>query len=205
MAAPAIIKVCGITRPADAAVAAEAGATAIGVMFYPASPRAVRVAQAAMISSSVPAPVLKVGVFVNEDPNRIRTVVDAARLDIVQLHGDEGPYDIESLSGYRLWKALRVGPDFDASTLKAFDVEAFVLDTAGEGYGGSGRSFPWEKALAAKEHGKVIVAGGLAADNVAAAVRQIEPWGVDASSRLESRPGEKDPEKVREYVAAAAG
>ncbi len=199
-----IIKVCGITRPADAVIAAEAGATAIGMIFHSKSPRSVRVAQASMIASMVPSEVLKVGVFVNEDPNRIRTFVDAARLDVVQLHGDETLEDARALAGYRVWKAVRVGDDFDAASLAGFEVEAFLLDAAGPGYGGSGKTFPWAKAVEAKSFGRVIVAGGLAGDNVAEAIREVEPWGVDASSRLESRPGEKDDQKVRDYVVAAS-
>ena len=118
---PELIKVCGITRPTDAVEAVKAGATAIGMIFYPGSPRAVRVAQAAMIASVAPASVLKVGVFVNEAPNRIRTVIDAARLDVAQLHGDEGPEQLEALDGLRVWKAVRVGADFDAAALSRFE------------------------------------------------------------------------------------
>ena len=200
---PSIVKVCGITRPSDAVTAVEAGATAIGMIFYPKSPRAVRLAQAAMISSVTSAPTLKVGVFVNEDPNRIRTIVDAARLDIVQLHGDEGPREIAELDGLRVWKAVRVDEGFDATALRQYSVEAFLLDAPTAAYGGSGEVFPWGKAIEAKRYGKVIVAGGLAADNVAEAIREVDPWGVDASSRLESAPGVKDTAKVQAYVAAA--
>ncbi len=198
-----IIKVCGITQPADALAAVEAGATAIGFIFYAESPRAVRIAQAAMIGSVVPPTVLKVGIFVNESLHRMLTVADAARLDVVQLHGDEGPETAAALAGFRVWQAFRVGDDFEASVVDEFPVEAVLLDSAGNGYGGAGRTFPWQKALEVKRYREVILAGGLAADNVAEAIRQVDPWGVDASSRLESRPGEKDAQKVSDYVAAA--
>lgn len=200
---PRVIKVCGITRPADAQAAVRAGATAIGMIFYPESPRAVRVAQAAMIASVVPASVMKVGVFVNESPNRIRTLVHAARLDVIQLHGDEGPDVLAQLSDFRLWKAVRVDGKFHPDSLARLDVEAFVLDAPGDGYGGTGKTFPWSKAVEAKRHGHVIVSGGLADDNVSEVIREVDPWGVDASSRLESRPGEKDPAAVQAYVSAA--
>lgn len=198
-----IIKVCGITSPADALTAARAGAAAIGLIFHPGSPRFVRPEQAAMISGVVPTGVLKVGVFVNEEPARVHDVVAAARLDVVQLHGDESPAEAEALDGLRIWKAFRVGNDFDVEALAAYRVEAFLLDAPSEGYGGAGRVFPWSKAAQAKRFGRVLMAGGLDADNVCDAIRRAGPWGVDASSRLESRPGVKDPDKVRRYVEAA--
>ncbi len=199
-----IVKVCGITSPADALSAANAGATAIGMIFFGRSPRFVRLNEAAVIAAVVPAGVAKVGVFVNETAERILSVVEAARLDVVQLHGDETPGFCGQLSDLRMWKALNVGEDFDPQVLRTYPCEAFLLDApAGESYGGVGRTFPWTSAEAAKRYGKIIVAGGLAADNVGEAIAQVDPWGVDASSRLESRPGVKDPAKVAEYVRAA--
>lgn len=200
-----IIKVCGITQPADALVAAEAGATAIGLIFYRRSPRAVDVRQAALISAVTPRPILRVGVFVNEDPDAIRSIAEAAQLDVIQLHGDESDEQFRRLEGLRLWKALPVTEKFDPASIARLPVEAVLLDTpAGEQYGGSGRVFPWSAAAAAGRHGRVIVAGGLDGGNVAEAIREASPWGVDASSKLESRPGVKDPAKVRAYIEAAA-
>ena len=199
-----IVKVCGITSPADALMAAKAGATAIGMIFFPRSPRFVRVNEAALISAVVPAGVLKVGVFVNDTAERIRSVVATAKLDVVQLHGDETPELCEELHDLRTWKALSVGEDFDPEVLRTYLCEAFLLDApAGESYGGAGRTFPWASAEAAAFYGKVIIAGGLAADNVGEGIAQVDPWGVDASSRLESRPRVKDPVKVTEFVRAA--
>lgn len=202
-----IIKVCGITRPADAIAAAGAGATAIGMVFYRRSPRAVRLHEAAMVSAVVPPGVAKVGVFVNEEPAEIRKLVQAARLDVVQLHGDETPDILGALDGLRVWRALPVGPEFDPGSLAAWDVEAVLLDApSGEAYGGSGRQFPWAKAVEAKRVGpKIIVAGGLDGSNVAQAIQEVAPWGVDSSSRLESSPGVKDEAKVQAYVSAAVG
>ena len=200
-----IIKVCGITRPADAIAAAGCGATAIGMVFYRRSPRAVRFHEAAMISAVVPPGVLKVGVFVNEEPAEIRKLVEVARLDVVQLHGDEKPADLKPLEGLRVWRALPVGPDFEPQSLEQWPVEAVLLDApSGEAYGGSGRQFPWAKAVEAKRYQeRILVAGGLDGSNVTQAVREVAPWGVDSSSRLESSPGVKDEVKVQAYVQAA--
>ena len=200
-----IIKVCGITHPADALFAVQAGATAIGMVFHPPSPRSVGPHEAAFVSAVVPPPVLKVGVFVNEEPERIRAIAEAARLDVIQLHGDEGPATIAALEGLRVWRAFRVGPDFQPGVLEELEgCEAFLLDgPAGEAYGGGGIPFAWEKAIEAKRHGKIIIAGGLDGSNVAEAIRITQPWGVDSSSRLERKPGVKDPDKVAAYIAAA--
>lgn len=157
-----------------------------------------------MVSAVVPPGVLKVGVFVNEPADSIRSIAAAARLDVVQLHGDEEPADVAALEHLRVWKALAVHEKFDAAELEAYPAEAFLLDApAGDAYGGTGRQFPWAKAVEAKRFGKIIVAGGLDADNVAQAIREVDPWGVDSSSKLESKPGVKDAERVREYLAAA--
>jgi phosphoribosylanthranilate isomerase len=157
-----------------------------------------------MVSAIVSSRALKVGVFVNETPERIRAVADAVRLDVVQLHGDEPPSDIAELEGLRVWKALPVGANFDAAWMDDYDCEAILLDTAkADSYGGSGQTFPWRKAAEAMGKRRIIVAGGLGPENVEEAIRTVAPWGVDASSRLESSPGRKDREKVEAYVNAA--
>jgi phosphoribosylanthranilate isomerase len=204
---PEIIKVCGITNVADAVFAAQQGATAIGLIFYPGSPRAVRPEEAAVIAAVVPGGVLRVGVFVNESPAQVRAVAAAARLDVVQLHGDETPEMCRGLEGLRIWKAFRVDDRFEADELGLYACEAFFLDAASEdgSFGGSGRTFPWSRAHEAKRFGHVIIAGGLDGDNVADAIAHAAPWGVDASSRLERRPGIKDHDKVKHYLAAARG
>jgi phosphoribosylanthranilate isomerase len=201
---PEIIKVCGITSVGDALFAARNGATAIGLIFYPGSPRYVRTPAAAMISAALPRNVVRVGVFVDETPDRIRQVAGAARLDVAQLHGDESPEVCEALDGLRVWKAFHVGEDFDTKVLSEYPCEALFLDTASDGaYGGTGRTFPWPIAVEAKKHGRVIVAGGLDGDNVGEAIRKVDPYGVDASSKLEQLPGVKDPQKVQSYLEAA--
>ncbi len=193
-----IIKVCGITRVEDALSAARDGATAIGLNFYPGSPRYVDLGLAAMIRAVLPAAVIKVGIFVDEDPERIRTTTQAVGLDVVQLHGSEVPFDCETLAPLRVWKAFRVETAFDPHVLTQYPCEAFVLDGAA-----AGRTFPWGIARAAAQYGRVVVAGGLDAGNVAEVIREAQPWGVDASSRLERSPGVKDPVKVREFLNEA--
>ena len=206
---PVLRKVCGITRAEDAAHAVRVGANAVGLIFYPPSPRAVTVAQAAKIVSDVPAGVRRVGVFVGESPAKIAAAVQRVPLDVVQLHGGESPDECQAVrraagNGTEIWKALQVGPRFDDALLSAFDVDAFLLDTARDGlHGGTGEVFPWQLAVSAKRHGRVIIAGGLDAENVAEAIRIARPWGVDSSSRLEGEPGVKDPERVARFLQAA--
>jgi phosphoribosylanthranilate isomerase len=206
-----VIKVCGITRREDALAAANAGATALGFIFYPPSPRYVTPELAAELGDGIEA--CKVGVFVDETAASVEAVMRAANLDVAQVYGGESPV------GTRVWQAFRVGqvcnlqrvfnPLVDAETRPGSagykparrmqscpTAEAILLDGAQ-----SGTTFDWTVARGAAE--RVIVAGGLDASNVAAAIRAAEPWGVDASSRLESAPGIKDPEKVRRFVAAA--
>ena len=202
---PEVIKVCGITSVADALFAAQHGATALGFVFYQGSPRYVRVDQAAIISAVVPKDVFRVGLFVNEAREQVENTARAARLDVVQLHGDETPGYCNALEGFRVWKAFHVREYFQPPVLDEYDCEAYLLDAASTDgtFGGTGRTFPWPVARDAKRHGKIIVAGGLDGNNVAEAIRQVNPWGVDASSKLERKPGVKDNEKVRSYLEAA--
>jgi len=178
-----IIKVCGITRREDALAAVEAGASALGFIFYRLSPRYVTVERAAELGADLA--VLKVGVFVDEAPETIAGVMRTARLDIAQIYGGTAPL------GARVWRAFR-GPD----TPPLGDAEAVLLDSPQTGV-----PFDWRVARGVAE--RVIIAGGLDALNVGEAIRIAEPWGVDASSRLESSPGIKDHARVRGFVQAA--
>jgi phosphoribosylanthranilate isomerase len=181
-----MVKICGITNRDDAVAAVEAGATALGFNFYSKSPRYVRPEAVAEIVDGLA--VLKVGVFVND-------LIDAP-VDIWQLHGDESPE--QAPAGQRVWKAFRVTPEWDAAAMKSWpDAEAFLLDGPAPG---TGQAFDWRRATGMR---KVIVAGGLGPDNVADAIRQARPWGVDACSRLERAPGLKDHEKMRRFINAA--
>jgi phosphoribosylanthranilate isomerase len=192
-ALPFVIKVCGITSATDAMIAAEAGANALGFNFYERSPRAIMPELAAQIACHVPKDILRVGVFVNVPLERILAVAALVRLDVVQLHGERVPS-----TGYRTWRAIwagRFAPEGETQP------EAYLLDSYSPKYGGSGQTFDWK--LAAKQGGRLILAGGLDAQNVARAIEIVQPWGVDACSRLEKSPGKKDVRKVREFVEAA--
>ena len=180
-----MVKVCGITRREDALVAAEAGASAIGFIFYPGSPRYITPEQAAALGEGLD--LWRVGIFVDETPAAIEAVIRAAHLDVAQIYGDGGP------AGARVWKAVRVTDSFE---WLGYNAEALFLDSAKNGL-----SFDWNLARNVAE--KVIIAGGLDASNVAAAIDAAKPWGVDASSKLESAPGIKNHEKVRAFVKAA--
>ncbi|HEX3748758.1 MAG TPA: phosphoribosylanthranilate isomerase [Bryobacteraceae bacterium] len=192
-----ILKICGIAIQDDASAAIEAGATAIGFNFYARSPRYIRPEVAGEI---VTAPgVRRVGVFVNEDRDRIAEVARAARLDVAQLHGDETPadYPVE----LAVWKAVRVDAAFDFAHYRD-PAEALLLDgPAGELYGGSGKHFDW--SVARHTSRRIVLAGGLDASNVALAIELVRPWGVDACSRIESAPGRKDRRKMMEFLQAA--
>lgn len=178
-----MVKICGITRREDALAAAEAGASALGFIFYPKSPRYVTPPAAVKLGGGLD--LLKVGVFVDESPAAIEAVMREAQLDVAQIYGAAMPPNM------RVWKAFR-----PADGVTAEGAEAILLDGPANGI-----SFDWRSAID-PEH-KIIVAGGLDASNVAEAIRVARPWGVDASSKLESSPGIKDHEKVRAFVKAA--
>jgi phosphoribosylanthranilate isomerase len=193
-----LLKICGITNRPDAEAAAAAGATALGFNFYRLSPRYIPPEAAGQIADDLP--ILKVGVFVNESPTHIAAVARLAHLDVIQLHGDESPADYPP--GLTIWKAARVTPAFQLADYAALPVEALLLDgPSGPLYGGAGLTFDW--SLAAQSPKKIILAGGLDASNVRDAILQAHPWGVDACSRIESKPGRKDHVKMREFIQAA--
>lgn len=205
------IKICGITSPADAAVAAEAGADAIGLVFAP-SPRQVTVRQARQIIAAVPPFVSVVGVFVNAKPAGILRIAAEVGLSAVQLHGDEQPTIADRLGSLRVIKALRVRDRAFLEQLRTFTapgVAAVLLDAfSPKGRGGSGKRFDWDLISGAREAGALddapplILAGGLTAQNVAAAIRRVRPWGVDVSSGVEQEPGVKSAEKISRFISA---
>ena len=189
-----LIKICGITALEDALAACDAGADALGFNFWPRSPRYIEPERAAQIIERIPGNVLAVGVFVDEEAERIEATAAAAGIEVAQLHGACG------VPRLRWWKALEAGPEARRE-MEQFEAEAFLLDTpAGAQRGGTGRAFDW--TLACGLPGRIVLAGGLGPDNVREAIRAARPWGVDACSRLESAPGRKDPEKVRAFVRA---
>jgi phosphoribosylanthranilate isomerase len=190
-----IVKVCGITNAEDALASVEAGASALGFNFYPKSPRYVRPEVARAIADRVS--VLRVGVFVNEKPDQVVRVMNAAGMDVAQIYLSPLP------AGVRTWRARNVDATFDAAELRDTTPEAFVLDAPAPSgiHGGTGHTFDWSRIPAVDR--RIVLAGGLDASNVAVAISISKPWGVDACSRLESKPGRKDHRRVREFIEAA--
>jgi phosphoribosylanthranilate isomerase len=202
-----MVKVCGITNPADARVAAEAGADAVGFIFAE-SPRLVSAEEARRISLALPENVLKVGVFVNAPPEEVLRVAREAGLDLAQLHGDETPEAVAAVraAGLPVMKALRVRNADDLADVERFDADLFLLDAYSEkARGGTGERFDWGVAKSLKGRGNIVVSGGLAPENVREALDFFEPYGVDASSSLEDAPGKKNEESVRRFIVAAKG
>ncbi|TRO22699.1 phosphoribosylanthranilate isomerase [Ectopseudomonas mendocina] len=196
-------KICGITRIEDALAAVEAGADAIGLVFYGKSPRAVGVEQAAAILQALPPFVTTVGLFVDMPRDQLQQLLQRLPLDLLQFHGDESPADCEG-HGRPYIKALRVRPGEDVAAAMApySGARGILLDTFVEGVpGGTGASFDW--SLVPENATKpIILAGGLDADNVAAAIRQVRPYAVDVSGGVEASKGIKDAGKIRAFVQA---
>ena len=200
------VKICGITSEADALAAAEAGADAIGLMFYEGSPRHVTLEQAKAISAALPQHVMRVGVFVNAEEAFVHQALTECMLNILQFHGDETP---EECSRYPVMtlKAFRVQGEETLAELEAYPSAGYLLDAyVKDALGGTGATFNWDLAVRAQEFGKpIFLAGGLTPENVVEAVRKVQPFGVDVSSGVESEPGRKDAEQMRTFVAAAKG
>ena len=196
------IKVCGITRLTDALHAVQQGATAVGFVFWPRSPRAVSVERAAEIIAELPSGITAVGVFVNESIDGIRAVVAGSLINAVQLHGDEPPAYADALE----WPLIRaVGLDEVDEACGAWSEEtALLLDTIDPlRRGGTGLLLDWTRAAAVARRRRIILAGGLTPDNVSSAIRAVRPFGVDVSSGVESTPGVKDFAKVTRFIGNA--
>jgi len=198
------IKVCGITRLTDALHAVEHGATAVGFVLWPRSPRAVTVERAAEIIAELPSNVMTVGVFVNEPVDAIRQVVERARLTAVQLHGDEPPAYADALD-WPVIRAVSVKDIGEASEAWSPDTALLVDNIDPVRRGGTGAAIDWSQAAVIAQKRRVVLAGGLTPDNVASAIRAVRPYGVDVSSGVESAPGVKDFDKVAQFIANARG
>lgn len=196
------IKICGILTPEAARAAAEAGADAVGFVFWPGSRRYIPPAQAAAIAQELPPFLVRVGVFVNEPPEVVEEVAERVGLDAVQLHGDEPP-DVARRIGRRVIKAIRVRDAASLEQAARYEVSAILVDTYAEDtYGGTGRSFDWSLLERLRGWGRpVILSGGLTPRNVGEAVERVRPYGVDVSSGVETD-GRKDPQKIRAFVEA---
>jgi len=181
----------------------DLGAHALGFNFYPPSPRSISPAAAWEIARKLPPLVATIGVFVNWPVHVIAALAGALRLDGVQLHGDEQPGEVKDLARrFRVIKAFAAGPRFRVHTLAKYKAaSAFLLDGYRQGlHGGTGQTADWQLAREAKRYGLVVVAGGLRPENVAQAIAEAQPFGVDVASGVESRPGKKDPGALRELM-----
>jgi phosphoribosylanthranilate isomerase len=195
------VKICGITRPADARAAADAGADAIGLVFYPPSPRFLSVERALEIRDALPPFVQAVALFVNPDAAQVAQVIGRVRPAMLQFHGEETPRFCDEF-GLPYIKACRVKAGVDLlEYLRPFSrAAAWLLDSHVEEYGGVGERFDWSLAPAVRER-PLVLSGGLAPGNVAEAIRRVRPWGVDVSSGVESAKGIKDAAKIAAFVA----
>ncbi|MEW6353315.1 MAG: phosphoribosylanthranilate isomerase [Pseudomonadota bacterium] len=195
------VKICGITRREDALAAARLGADAIGLVFYPRSPRAVTPTQAAAIVQELPAFVTVVGLFVNAAPAEVRAVLEQVRIDMLQFHGEESAAQCRVYRRpYLKAVAMRADVDLRACARDYADSAALLLDTHQPGVpGGTGQAFDWSRVPENLDK-PIILAGGLNADNVAAAIRQVRPYAVDVSGGVESAKGVKDHEKIAAFV-----
>jgi phosphoribosylanthranilate isomerase len=209
------VKICGMTNLEDALVAVEAGADAVGFVFYEKSPRKISVEAAREIVGKLPSDIEKVGVFVNEMEGTLCDVADRIGLTSIQMHGDnEDPHvaDLVVAKRPRLKVIAAISmsqerPDGWAMTWHPDTVHAFLVDSGDSSKcGGTGDVFNWRASVPALENikrlGRVVAAGGLTSQNVGEAIEVLQPWGVDVASGVEARPGKKDPEKVRAFVKA---
>jgi len=198
------VKICGITSLEDALTAIDAGADALGFVFYSRSPRHVAPEQAAEIIGHLPPFVQTVGLFVNEDVSIVNSIADQCGLDLIQLHGEETPKYCDSVKR-RVIKAFRVKDSSTLDLLAQYNVSGYLLDAwSPAAHGGTGQTFNWEIAAEAAQHcQRIVLAGGLTPDNVAESIRQVRPYGVDVSSGVEAGQGRKDACKVRKFIEQA--
>jgi phosphoribosylanthranilate isomerase len=193
------LKVCGITSIEDARAAIECGAQYLGFNFYPKSPRYISPESVRAIIEQLPDEIISVGVFVNESaPEDVVDILAASGARMAQLHGDESPDYCASIGSERVIKALRIGDDFDPRRVLDFPAAAILLDAFDPKlYGGTGKTTNWKVAREAAKLTKVFLAGGLSPDNVVEAIRTVEPFAIDVNSGVESAPGRKDTNKLK--------
>lgn len=198
------VKICGITNPADAQAAVEAGADVLGFIFYEKSPRYVPLVNAAAISRPLAPFIMRVGVFVNAPEEFVLSAIRECGLTLLQFHGDESP-EFCGRFGIMTMKAFRVHGLETLDQIPKYATDAYLLDAySSTTLGGTGEKFNWDLAVEAQRFGKpIFLAGGLTAENVAGAIRKVRPFGVDVSSGVESAPGIKDHAKIKAFIAAA--
>jgi phosphoribosylanthranilate isomerase len=199
------VKICGITNWADAKQAVDAGADFLGFNFYAKSPRHIQPSKARQIVRRLPKRISAVGVFVNEDEEKMRETARAVGLDALQLHGEETAAEVARLRrAFPVIKAVRAGKSFRPSQLSKFKrASAILLDGFDKRLrGGTGKTFDWRVARHAKPYGRIILAGGLTPENIGQAIRTARPYAVDVCSGVEARPGKKDPKRVQALMNA---
>ncbi|MBN2036637.1 MAG: phosphoribosylanthranilate isomerase [Chitinispirillaceae bacterium] len=198
---PIRIKICGITRFEDAKIASSVGVDALGFIFYRKSPRHVSPEEAALIIRQLPPFVSRVGVFVDEELDKVIAIARATGVDTVQLHGTESPRYCSKVP-LPVIKAFSIGPDTDLSLLEQYHVSGFLLDTWASGqHGGTGKPFDWSIAKSAcVKYSRIIIAGGLNPSNIEEALETVHPYGVDINSGVEVKPGIKNPRKMLDAV-----
>lgn len=198
------VKICGVTSIEDALAAVEAGADALGFMFYERSPRKISTDMASAIKNVLPPFITRVGVFADATENAIRSAA-LCGLNALQFHGNEQPDFLKRFSPITTIKAFRIQNAASLAMLSAYNTSAWLLDNYTPAQlGGTGTTFNWDIAVQARKLGRpIILAGGLTPENVADAVRKVRPYAVDVSSGVESAPGRKDPQKMAAFIRAA--
>ncbi len=200
------IKICGITRREDALCAAESGADALGFIFHPKSPRYITVERARAIVAELPEGIVTVGVFVNRPAEEVERTMEACGLDLIQLHGDESSAYCRRFPAGRVIKAIALRTAEELGQLADYEVRAFLVDARDAGrYGGTGKRADWELAARLGESHPLILAGGLAEENIAEALASVAPGAVDINSGGEQSPGIKDHDRLRRIVGIIRG
>jgi phosphoribosylanthranilate isomerase len=196
------VKICGITNKENALYAAQCGAAALGFIFYPLSQRYIKPEEAKKIINALPEKLIKVGVFVNEQPEEIKRVMEYCALDMIQLHGDETPDYCRQFPAFPIIKAVSLNNDDDVEYACRFDVAAILVDSRSDGlYGGTGKKSNWELASRVGNKKPLILSGGLNAENIADAIIKVAPAVLDINSGVENSPGIKDHAKIERIFA----
>jgi len=190
-----LIKICGITNEKDALFCSEMGANFLGFNFYKQSPRYIEPSNAARIIHKLSSSINPVGIFVNENRERIERIITRTGIRLLQLSGDESPKDC---SGYQIpvWKTFRIRNRDEVSAVQQYSIAAVMLDGAKEKFGGSGELADFSIATEMKKYHKLVLAGGLNPENVLDAVKNVQPYAIDINSGVELEPGKKDQRKV---------
>ncbi len=196
------IKICGITNIEDAMLSVDLGANALGFVFYKESKRYIKPENAQSIISKLPPFVTTVGVFANQKLEEIKKIKEKVGFDVFQLHGDESPDFCKKVEG-KIIKAIRVKDSVDPKEVESYPTQAILFDNySTEAYGGTGETFGWEILRGFDTSKKIILSGGLTPENVARAIRIVNPYAVDVSTGVEENPGKKNPEKLKRFIKA---